>query len=1199
MSKKYILFELKKYRGVIFHETEEGYKIWRGINLSFKNCHNEFDKFWPECSKVPKIFTLMGSLWAKCILFELKKCRGVIFHETEEGYKTWSGIDLLFQNWDKKFDNFWPEHLKVSKVSPLMGSFSAKYILLELKKYRGVIFHETERGYKTWSRIDLLFQNWHQKLDKFWPEHSKVSKVSTLIGSFSAKYMLFELKKYRGVIFHETEGGYKIWRGIDLSFENWHKEFGKFWPELSKVSKVFTLMGFLWAKYILFELKKYRGIIFHEDEEGYKIWRGIELLFQNWHKEFGKLWPERSKVSKIFILMGSFWAKYILFELKKCRGVIFHETEEGYKIWRGINLSFKNCHNEFDKFWPECSKVPKIFTLMGSLWAKCILFELKKCRGVIFHETEEGYKTWSGIDLLFQNWDKKFDNFWPEHLKVSKVSPLMGSFSAKYILLELKKYRGVIFHETERGYKTWSRIDLLFQNWHQKLDKFWPEHSKVSKVSTLIGSFSAKYMLFELKKYRGVIFHETEGGYKIWRGIDLSFENWHKEFGKFWPELSKVSKVFTLMGFLWAKYILFELKKYRGIIFHEDEEGYKIWRGIELLFQNWHKEFGKLWPERSKVSKIFILMGSFWAKYILFELKKCRGVIFHETEEGYKIWRGINLSFKNCHNEFDKFWPECSKVPKIFTLMGSLWAKCILFELKKCRGVIFHETEEGYKTWSGIDLLFQNWDKKFDNFWPEHLKVSKVSPLMGSFSAKYILLELKKYRGVIFHETERGYKTWSRIDLLFQNWHQKLDKFWPEHSKVSKVSTLIGSFSAKYMLFELKKYRGVIFHETEGGYKIWRGIDLSFENWHKEFGKFWPELSKVSKVFTLMGFLWAKYILFELKKYRGIIFHEDEEGYKIWRGIELLFQNWHKEFGKLWPERSKVSKIFILMGSFWAKYILFELKKCRGIIFHETEEGQKTWSGIDFSFQNWHQKFDWFWPEHLKVSKVSTLMGSFSAKYMLFELKKYRGVIFHETEGGYKIWRGIDLSFENWHKEFGKFWPELSKVSKVFTLMGFLWAKYILFELKKYRGIIFHEDEEGYKIWRGIELLFQNWHKEFGKLWPERSKVSKIFILMGSFWAKYILFELKKCRGIIFHETEEGQKTWSGIDFSFQNWHQKFDWFWPEHLKVSKVSTLMGSLSAKSILFELKKYRGVIFHEIEEGCKIWRGIDSSFKNWHK
>ena len=97
-----------------------------------------------------------------------------------------------------------------------------------------------------------------------------------------------------------------------------------------------------------------------------------------------------------------------------------------------------------------------------------------------------------------------------------------------------------------------------------------------------------------------------------------------------------------------------------------------------------------------------------------------------------------------------------------------------------------------------------------------------------------------------------------------------------------------------------------------------------------------------------------------------------------------------------------------------------------------------------------------------------------------------------------------------WHEEFDKFWPEHSKVSEIFTLMGFFWAKYILFKLRKYRGVIFHETEEGYKIWRGIDPSFQNWHKDFEKIWSEHLIVSKIFILMGSFWAKYILFELKK-----------------------------------------------------------------------------------------
>ena len=32
--------------------------------------------------------------------------------------------------------------------------------------------------------------------------------------------------------------------------------------------------------------------------------------------------------------------------------------------------------------------------------------------------------------------------------------------------------------------------------------------------------------------------------------------------------------------------------------------------------------------------------------------------------------------------------------------------------------------------------------------------------------------------------------------------------------------------------------------------------------------------------------------------------------------------------------------------------------------------------------------------------------------------ERYRGVIFHEIEGGYKIWRGMDSSLQNWYKEF-------------------------------------------------------------------------------------------------------------------------------------------------------------------------------------
>ena len=45
------------------------------------------------------------------------------------------------------------------------------------------------------------------------------------------------------------------------------------------------------------------------------------------------------------------------------------------------------------------------------------------------------------------------------------------------------------------------------------------------------------------------------------------------------------------------------------------------------------------------------------------------------------------------------------------------------------------------------------------------------------------------------------------------------------------------------------------------------------------------------------------------------------------------------------------------------------------------------------------------------------------------------------------------------------------------------WPKYIMFELKKYRGVMFDNAEYWCKIWRKTtESCFQNWHKEFDKL---------------------------------------------------------------------------------------------------------------------
>ena len=72
-----------------------------------------------------------------------------------------------------------------------------------------------------------------------------------------------------------------------------------------------------------------------------------------------------------------------------------------------------------------------------------------------------------------------------------------------------------------------------------------------------------------------------------------------------------------------------------------------------------------------------------------------------------------------------------------------------------------------------------------------------------------------------------------------------------------------------------------------------------------------------------------------------------------------------------------------------------------------------------------------FDPSTNKSKTICTLIGSFSAKYKTFDLNKYSAVIFHDTEESCKIWRKTDLWFGKWHEEFDKFSSEHLKVSKL------------------------------------------------------------------------------------------------------------------------------------------------------------------------
>ena len=108
------------------------------------------------------------------------------------------------------------------------------------------------------------------------------------------------------------------------------------------------------------------------------------------------------------------------------------------------------------------------------------------------------------------------------------------------------------------------------------------------------------------------------------------------------------------------------------------------------------------------------------------------------------------------------------------------------------------------------------------------------------------------------------------------------------------------------------------------------------------------------------------------------------------------------------------------------------------------------------------------------------------------ELEKNWLVVLNWTWG---IWRVLTLACRS---------------LKTLHFNGFLVTKYIMFEPKKYRGVIFHDTKEWRKVWRKTELWFEKWYEKFGKFPPADLKVSKLEI----WWNPFV--QSRKCMSFKF-----------------------------------------------------------------------------------
>ena len=129
------------------------------------------------------------------------------------------------------------------------------------------------------------------------------------------------------------------------------------------------------------------------------------------------------------------------------------------------------------------------------------------------------------------------------------------------------------------------------------------------------------------------------------------------------------------------------------------------------------------------------------------------------------------------------------------------------------------------------------------------------------------------------------------------------------------------------------------------------------------------------------------------------------------------------------------------------KYILFDLQKCRGVIFHDTEEICKFWRKTDLWLEKRLEKFGRFSPKQLKVTKLGFWRDHFVQSRKGITLKFAEELCVMTMKNNAKFEEELTFHFKTDMRNLTNFDSSTQK-SKKLLFNWLLWPKY-MFELRK------------------------------------------------------------------------------------------------------------------------------------------------------